>query len=95
MGPQRIKEGRGQKTYTFGTCHFERMSPPKEGLSPEKQVLNIYIPYEEVLKHMIAVQECARKLHGYKRSTKEGQRAAMNLTVHLGLNRVAVNEGRI
>jgi hypothetical protein len=34
-------------------------------------------------------------LNRYKKSTREGKRAAPNLTIHFDLNRIAVNEGKL
>lgn len=84
-----------EKTYTFGTCSYERTFPPKEFLSGDTSIINVILPFEEALKLNIAVDECVRKMNGYKKSTREGKRAALNLTIHLQTNRIAINEGKL
>lgn len=83
------------KEFTFGTCEYQRTSPNRQELSPQTSVLNIILPFEEALKLGLAVDECVRKLNKYKKSTREGKRAALNLTVHFHLSRIAVNEGKL
>ncbi len=80
------------KKFTFGTCAYERTSPARDKVSPATKVLNIVVPFEEALKLNLAVDECVRKLNSYKKSTTEGKRAAMNLTIYFDLSRIAVNE---
>ena len=89
-----VKEDSG-KSYTFGTCSYERTSPARSALSPDTKVVNIIVPFEEALKLNLAVDECVRKLNSYKMSTTEGKRAALNLTIYLDMNRIAVNEGKM
>lgn len=84
-----------EKEYTFGTCEYERTSPQREELSGETGVLNIILSFEEALKLDLAVNECIRKLNKYKKSTTEGKRAALNLTIHFKVNRIAINEGKL
>jgi hypothetical protein len=84
-----------EKEFTFGTCEYERISPQKDALSKETSVLNVILPFEEALKFNLAVDECVRKLNKYKKSTTEGKRAALNLTIHFDLNRIAVNENKL
>jgi hypothetical protein len=84
-----------EKQFTFGTCQYERTSPARSELSSQTAVLNIMIPFEEALKFNLAVDECVRKLNRYNKSTKAGKRAALNLTVHFHVGRLAVNEGRL
>jgi hypothetical protein len=84
-----------EKEFTFGTCEYERISPQKATLSADTSVLNVILPFEEALKLNLAVDECVRKLNKYKKSTTEGKRTALNLTVHFHLNRIAINEGKL
>lgn len=58
-------------------------------------MLNLRISFEDALKLHLAIGECVRKLNSYKRSTSEGKRTALNLAIHLGKNRITVNEGRL
>lgn len=83
------------KEYTFGTCDFDRITPPNEKLSPSTRTMNIIVPFEEALKFALAVDECIHELNRYKKSTKEGKRVAMNLTVHLQAKRIAINKGKL
>jgi len=85
----------GEKSFTFGTCEFGHLSPDRAKLSPETQILNIVVPFEEALKLNLGIDECIRKLNKYKRSTKAGKRAALNLSVNLSVSRISVNEGRV
>jgi hypothetical protein len=84
-----------QNKYTFGTCSYERTSPGRNHLSPSTKIVNIIVPFEEALKLNIAVDECVRKLNSYNKATTEGKRAALNITVHLNVNRIAVNGARL
>ncbi len=83
------------KEYTFGTCAIDKTSPTVDKLSPKTLVLNLHITFEEALKLNLALDECVRKLNSYKRSTIEGRKAALNLTIHLEKKRVTVNEVRL
>lgn len=84
-----------EKAFTFGTCEYERTSPERSQLLSDTSILNVILPFEEALKFDLAVNECVRKLNRYKKSTTEGKRAALNLTIHLNMNRIAVNEGKL
>ena len=82
------------KTFSFGGCDFNRISPKTDALSPATQVLNIEVDFEEALKLHLAIGECVRKLNTYKRSTKAGKRTALNLAIHLSKGRITINETR-
>jgi hypothetical protein len=84
-----------EKQFTFGTCEYERTSPARTELSNQTSALNIIIPFDQALKLNLAIDECVRRLNKYKKSTKAGKRAALNLTVHFNLARLAVNEARL
>lgn len=84
-----------QKKFTFGTCDYAFTYPNQTTLSPKTKVLNIFIPFDEALKLNLGIDECIRKLNKYKRSTKEGKRAAVNLCLHLDIKRIAINEGKL
>lgn len=83
------------KTFSFGGCDFGRTSPGVGALSPNTQVLNLEIGFEEALKLHLAIGECIRKLNSYKRSTAAGKRTALNLAIHLSKGRVTVNEAKL
>ena len=85
----------GEKKFTFGTCEYAFTYPNQNTLSPQTKILNIIIPFEEALKLNLGVDECIRKLNKYKLSTKEGKRAAVNLCLHLDIERIAINEGKL
>jgi len=80
-----------KKTFTFGTCKYTRTMP--KTIDPDTKMLNIEIPFEEALKLNVAMQACVLRLNSYVRSTTAGKRATLNLTIFLGAQRVAVNEG--
>lgn len=90
-----MTENAGEKTYTFGTCEYAHASPDRSTLSPQTKILNIVVPFEEALKLSLGIDECIRKLNKYKRSTKAGKRAALNLCLHLNVSRIAINEGKL
>jgi hypothetical protein len=83
------------KTFSFGGCDFGCTSPHIAALSPNTQVLNIEIGFEEALKLHLAIGECIRKLNSYKRSTSAGKRTALNIAIHLSKGRVTINEGKM
>jgi hypothetical protein len=83
------------KTFSFGGCDFGRTSPQVGALSPDTQILNIEIGFEEALKLHLAIGECIRKLNSYKRSTSTGKRTALNMAIHLSKGRVTINEAKL
>ena len=83
------------KKFSFGGCDFSRTSPRREALSANTAVLNVILSFEDALKLNLAIDECVRKLNSYKRSTTQGRRTALNVTIHLDKNRVTVNEARL
>lgn len=80
------------KGFSFGGCSIKQIRPNVRG---QAKVLNIIIPFEEVLKLNLAIDECVRKLNKYNFSTKEGKRAAVNLVIHAHKNRIAVAEAKL
>lgn len=81
-----------EKTFSFGSCEFVKVSPPRGQFSSTVKKLNISVPFEEALKLNLAIDECIRKLNKYKRSTVKGKKAALNLVVHLDVGRLSINE---
>jgi len=81
-----------EKTFSFGSCEFAKLSPPRDNLSPNVKKLNVSIPFEEALKLNLAIDECIRKLNKYKRSTTKGKKASVNIVIHFDVKRVSVNE---
>jgi hypothetical protein len=79
-----------EKEFSFGSCEFSRLSPDK--IIPSTKKLNIIVGFGEALKLNLAIEECLRKLNRYKRSTREGKRAAINLTIHFDVERISVSE---
>jgi len=53
------------------------------------------VPFEEALKLNLAVHACVTELNSYNRATTAGRTAAMNLTIFLESQRIAVNEDRL
>ncbi len=80
------------KSFSFGSCDFTRTSPGLDTLSPNTQMLNIEVSFEDALKLHLAIGECVRKLNSYNRSTRAGKRTALNIAVHLSKGRLTVNE---
>ncbi len=83
------------KTFSFGGGSFCNTSPKRQALTPETKILNVMMTFEEALKLNLAIDECIRKLNSYKRSTKSGKSAGLNLAIHLEAGRVTVNEERL
>jgi len=83
------------KTFSFRGCDFVRTSPGVSSLTPDTQVLNIEIAFEDALKLNLAIDECIRKLNSYKRSTTKGKRTGLNLVIHLSKGRVTVNQAAL
>jgi len=81
------------KAYTFGTCSFAKMSPPRSQLSSETKGVNVFLTFDEALKLNIAIDECVRRLNSYNRATTGGKSVALVLTMFLGKNRITVNQG--
>lgn len=83
------------KTFSFGACEVSGYSPKRENWTKDTKVINIKIGFVEALKLNLALDECIRKLNRYKMSTSQGKRAAVNLILHLHLNRLAVAEDKL
>ncbi|HTW60857.1 MAG TPA: hypothetical protein VMD55_03560 [Terracidiphilus sp.] len=81
-----------KKSFSFGSCDFANTSPEISALSPNTEVLNIRIDFEEALKIHLAIGECIRTLNSYNRATRAGRRTALNLAIHLSKKRLAVNQ---
>lgn len=82
------------KKFSFGICNFGRTQPNLNTLSPDTQILNIEIAFEEALKLNLAIDECVRKLNSYKRSTTAGKRSGLNLAIHLSQGVITINEAK-
>lgn len=80
---------------SFGTCAFQRTSPPRNTLSPATPVLNVTVSFEEALKLSLAIDECVRELNKLKRSTKKAKITGVNLAVMLDMRRITVTKGRL
>jgi hypothetical protein len=83
------------KKFSFGICNFGRTLPNLNTLSPNTQILNIEIAFEEPLKLNLAIDECVRKLNSYKWSTTAGKRSGLNLAIHLSTGVITVNEAKL
>ena len=83
------------KKFAFGICKFGRTLPNVDTLSPDTQILNIEIAFEEALKLNLAIDECVRKLNSYKRSTTAGKRSGLNLAIHLSGGVITINEAKL
>jgi len=83
------------KTFTTGTCYYERTSPKRATISSTTKILNLELSLEQALKLNLAIDECVRKINRYKESADAGRRAVVNIAVHLELERISVNEGKL
>lgn len=82
-----------QTKSTFGGCTVDHIRPmPEAGLPP---ALNLVISFEDALKLHLSLGQALAKLNGYKRSTKEGARSAVNLCVYPEKGRITVNEAKL
>jgi hypothetical protein len=95
MRRQKMAPEPTMKTFSFGGCSFSNTSPKRTALSPETKILNVMLTFEEALKLNLAIDECVRRLNSYKRSTKSGKSAGLNLAIHLEAGRVTINEERL
>ena len=84
-----------KKTFTLGTCSFDRISPSPEKLTSTTKAVNVYLSFEDALKLNLAIDEAVRKINSYNRATKAGKAAAVNVTIYLHKNRITVNEGKV
>jgi hypothetical protein len=85
-----------RKKDSFGGCTVERFSPDvKPGTSLTPKALNIVLPFEEALKLQLSIGQCLGRLNEYNRSTTEGRRSALLLTVYLDAKRVVVLESKL
>ncbi len=83
------------KTFSFGGCDIAKFSPKVVAMTSQTKAINIVIGFDEALKLNLALDECVRKINKYKRTTKTGKRAAVNLVVYLQANRLAVVEDKL
>ena len=83
------------KKQTFGGCAFDRTSPPRKSFSPKTKILNVKIAFDQALLLRLALEQSTQKLHRYKRSTKQGKKAAINLAIHLDQARLTLDEASI
>lgn len=84
-----------KKTFSFGGCTFSSTSPEWKNVTTSTPILNVQITFEEALKLSLAIDECVRKLNSYKRSTRAGRNMGLNLAVHIGTNRITINEEKV
>ena len=84
-----------KKEFSFGGCSISNTSPKRDSLSEKTKILNLQITFEEALKLNLAIEECLRKLHSYKRSTRAGRMMGLNLAIHLDVSTVLVNEEKV
>jgi hypothetical protein len=85
-----------QKTFSFGEGKCAKMSPPREAINSETKAINLTFTLEEALMLNLAIDECIRRVNTYKKTTTEGKKAGVNLTIYLNDNgRITVNERKI
>jgi len=84
-----------RKTFSFGSCNYDRTSPPREKLSLDTKAVNVLVPFEDALKLNLAIDECVRALNRYKRSTTAGKKMALNVTIYFDIGRITVSEVRL
>lgn len=79
-----------EKTTSFGSCAFNRITPPREEIKPDTKKLNVIISFEEVLKLQLAIQAWLLKSNKLKRNSMEGKLSAMNLVLDYESKNVSV-----
>ena len=84
-----------RKMVSSGTCILERINPPQENLSPRTPIINVTISYEECLQLHMALMDRLMKINQLNRATKEGKRAAVNLSIHIHQKRVTVMPAKL
>lgn len=83
------------RSFSFGSCAFERLSPPAQKIQSNTKIINIKLTLEEALKINLAIDECIRKIHRYKGSSSAGKRALVNIAVHIQKRRITINEDQV
>jgi len=83
------------KKSSYGGCQFERMMPPWDDVNTDTPIINIVISFEEALKLKLAIETCLIELNKYKRSAKEGMRAAINMAIAPKDTIIAIDEGKL
>ena len=83
------------KKVSSGTCSLDRIHPPREDLSPSTPIINVIIRYEEGLQLQMALMDRLVKINQLNRATKEGKRAAVNLSIHIHQKRISVMPAKL
>lgn len=83
------------KQSTFGTGYIEHTSPDVSKIPDISKSLNVIISFENALKLNLAISECVRRLNSFNRSSTDGKRSALNLTLYLRKGRFTVNLGKL
>jgi len=80
---------------TSGGCNFHKTYPDRSQFNGETKAINLVIPFAEALRLNLALQDCLLKLNSLKMSTVEGKAAAVNLCIHLDVNRIQILTGKV
>ena len=91
----RTAAGRGRRCEDCALRRAQDVPATLNALSPDTQVLNIGIAFEEALKLNLAIDECVRKLNSSKRSTTAGKRSGLNLAIYLSRGVITINEAKL
>jgi hypothetical protein len=78
---------------TYGTVTVDRLSPEYREGWPKS--VNMIMSFEEALKLQLGLQHALLEINKLKRSTVEGRRAAVNLCLHTGSQRITVNPAKV
>ena len=82
-----------KRKVTYGSAYIDHFSPALPDGVPK--AINVILSFEEALKLQLSLGQLLGHLNGYKRSTSDGKRTAVNLCVYTKHGRIAVVEGRI
>lgn len=83
------------KKAAFGTCYFERILPKREYFSSATKIINIHLDLEQALLLDLAINEAIRKINKYKKGSRMGRAAVVNLSIYFDLERIAVDERKL
>ena len=78
-----------------GSCKIDHFSPQPDDLTPQTKKLNVFLPFAEASRLVMALQERLQHMHKLKRNSKEAKVAAVNLVVSLNVKNIAVMPGTL
>lgn len=78
---------------SFGTCYSNHISPPPGDEAPK--AMGIHISFEEGLKLHLALGQALAKLNSLNRTTTEGKRSCIQMTLYPKDNYITVRQSKL